>query len=100
MCCIMDAYHTTQQLSTPALVAAQDFFNPANYKGHFVKDSLSFNINFNTASGGSCPGAPGNRSMTARVYHAHRDIRPTIAYRCFVRKISLPVSDKLELQGE
>ncbi len=50
---------TGQQLTTPQLVAAQDFFNGNNYKGHFVKNSLSFDINYNTASGGTCPGTPG-----------------------------------------
>jgi len=42
-------------LNTAALVAAQSFFNPANYKGHFIKNSLSFDINY-TPNGGKMPG--------------------------------------------
>lgn len=49
---------TSAMLTTTALVAAQDFFDPANYQGYFIKDSLSFDINY-TAFGGSCPGVPG-----------------------------------------
>jgi hypothetical protein len=45
-------------LTTPALVAMQDFYDTANYKGYFIKDSLAFDINF-YAFGGSCPGPPG-----------------------------------------
>ena len=50
---------TSSLLTTTALVNAQDFFDSLNYKGYFLKDSLSFDINFNTASGGTCPGQPG-----------------------------------------
>ena len=45
-------------INTTALVNAQDFFDPANYKGYFIKDSLSFDIDY-SAFGGSCPGTPG-----------------------------------------
>ena len=37
---------TGSQLNTPALVAAQSFFSSTNYKGHVVKNSLSFDDNF------------------------------------------------------
>ena len=51
---------TGSVLNTPTLVNQQDFFNANNYQGYFLKDSLSFDINFNTASGGSAPGQPGS----------------------------------------
>jgi gliding motility-associated-like protein len=41
---------TSAILNTPALIASQSFFNPANYKGHFLKNSLSFDINYGTGS--------------------------------------------------
>ena len=50
---------TTSPLFTTQLVSAQDFFNANNYAGYFLKDSLGFDINYLTASGGTCPGAPG-----------------------------------------
>jgi len=50
---------TSASLFTTALVDSQDFYDPANYKGYFLKDSLSFDINWLTASGGTCPGTPG-----------------------------------------
>ena len=50
---------TTQPLFTTQLVSAQDFFNANNYQGYFLKDSLGFNINYLTGTGGTCPGAPG-----------------------------------------
>jgi gliding motility-associated-like protein len=46
---------TSQIINTPALIAAQSFFNPINYKGHFLKNSLNFDLNF-TASAGKMPG--------------------------------------------
>lgn len=36
-------------LNTPALVNQQDFFNPTNYRGHIIKNNLSFDINFGTS---------------------------------------------------
>ena len=50
---------TSSVLSTPIFVGQQDFFNINNYQGYFLKDSLNFDINFNTASGGTAPGQPG-----------------------------------------
>ena len=46
-------------LTTDALINEQDFFDSLNYQGDFLFDSLSFNINYETGSGGTCPGAPG-----------------------------------------
>lgn len=34
-------------LTTPALVAQQDFFNASNYKGHLIRNALNFDIVFN-----------------------------------------------------
>ncbi len=45
-------------LNTSALIAAQDFFNPTNYKGHFLKNTLNFDINY-TPNGGKMPGGFG-----------------------------------------
>lgn len=47
---------TGAQLNTAALVAAQNFFDPLNYKGHFLKNSLSFNLDY-TPNGGKMPGS-------------------------------------------
>ncbi|MFN4124041.1 MAG: gliding motility-associated C-terminal domain-containing protein [Flavobacteriales bacterium] len=33
-------------LNTPAIVNQQDFFNPNNYRGHIIRNSLSFDVNF------------------------------------------------------
>ncbi len=49
---------TTEPLFTSALIDEQDFFDPLNYKGYFLEDSLSFDINYLTATGGVCPGQP------------------------------------------
>jgi gliding motility-associated-like protein len=46
---------TGQILNTPALIAQQSFFNQANYKGHFIRNSLSFDINY-TLNGSKMPG--------------------------------------------
>ncbi|MEO0312587.1 MAG: hypothetical protein RIQ89_2244 [Bacteroidota bacterium] len=46
---------TSATLSTSALVNAQDFFNPANYKGHVLINNLTFDVNY-TASGNQAPG--------------------------------------------
>lgn len=46
---------TSQLLLTPALVTQQDFFNQNNYEGHFLKNTLSFDLNF-TQQGGYMPG--------------------------------------------
>ena len=46
---------TSSMLNTPALIAAQDFFNVANYKGHFLKNTLNFDLDF-TNNGGKMPG--------------------------------------------
>lgn len=48
--------NTAQVLSTDQLTAAQDFFNTTNYKGHFLKNSLNFDINYQL-NGAVCPGA-------------------------------------------
>ena len=48
-----------QPLFTTPLVDSQDFFNPANYQGYFLKNSLSFDLNWVTSAGGNCPGTPG-----------------------------------------
>ena len=90
---------TAQQLSTPALVAAQDFFNTANYKGHFVKDSLSFNINFNTASGGSCPGAPGNQHDGTSI-PCSQGYQTDFSIQMLRTENFAPGLYKLELQGD
>lgn len=49
---------TSQIINTPVLIAAQSFFNPINYKGHFLKNSLNFDLNF-TATAGKMPGQIG-----------------------------------------
>jgi gliding motility-associated-like protein len=49
---------TSQIINTPALIAAESFFNPINYKGHFLKNSLNFDLNF-TATAGKMPGQIG-----------------------------------------
>lgn len=46
-------------LNTPTLIDSVDFFDSANYEGYFLLDSLNFNINYQAATGGSCPGTPG-----------------------------------------
>lgn len=46
---------TSALLNTPALIAAQDFFNTTNYKGHFLKNTLNFDLDF-TNNGGKMPG--------------------------------------------
>lgn len=48
----------SQILNTPALIAAQNFYDAANYKGHFLKNSLNFDLNF-TATAGKMPGQIG-----------------------------------------
>lgn len=47
---------TPQPLTTDQLTATQDFYNTQNYKGHFLKNSLSFDINY-MMNGAVCPGA-------------------------------------------
>ncbi len=51
---------TSAVLSTPNLIAQQNFFGSNNYKGHFLKNSLNFDLNFTGTSGsGKMPGAVG-----------------------------------------
>ncbi|MBL0046619.1 MAG: gliding motility-associated C-terminal domain-containing protein [Bacteroidetes bacterium] len=51
---------TGSPLTTPALIAQQSFFAQANYKGHFLKDSLNFSLNFTNTTGSSkMPGTVG-----------------------------------------
>ncbi len=45
-------------LNTPALVNAQSFFLPANYKGHVIYNPLSFDVNFTNTGG--VPGTANN----------------------------------------
>lgn len=45
-------------LNTPALINAQNFFDPTNYEGHVIYNSLSYDVNF-TATGGA-PGTVNN----------------------------------------
>lgn len=45
-------------LNTPALINAQNFFNPTNYEGHVIYNSLSFDVNFTTTGG--APGTVNN----------------------------------------
>ncbi len=51
---------TASALTTPALIAQQSFFAQNNYKGHFLKDSLNFSLNFlNTVGSSKMPGTVG-----------------------------------------
>lgn len=49
---------TGATLNTPALVNAQSFFLPANYKGHVIYNPLSFDVNFTNTGG--IPGTANN----------------------------------------
>lgn len=49
---------TGAMLNTPALVNAQSFFLPANYKGHVIYNPLSFDVNFTNTGG--IPGTANN----------------------------------------
>jgi gliding motility-associated-like protein len=42
---------TGSVLTTPALIAAQDFFNTNNYQGHIIYNNLPFDINYNNVGG-------------------------------------------------
>lgn len=51
---------TGSPLTTPALIQQQTFFGSNNYKGHFLKSSLNFDLNFTGPSGnGKMPGPVG-----------------------------------------
>lgn len=50
---------TSAALTTPALVAQQTFFSTTNYKGHFLKNSLNFDLDFTGNGSGKMPGAVG-----------------------------------------
>ena len=50
---------TSAPLTTSALIAQQSFFSAANYKGHFLKNALNFDLNFSGTGSGKMPGAVG-----------------------------------------
>ena len=51
---------TGAALTTPALIQQQTFFGSNNYKGHFLKNTLNFDLNFTGATGnGKMPGPVG-----------------------------------------
>ena len=47
--------NTAQILNSAALVSQQSFFSASNYQGYFIKNALSFDLNY-TVNGGKMPG--------------------------------------------
>jgi len=89
---------TPSILNTPALIASQNFFNPINYKGHFLKNSLNFDINY-TTSGGNMPGAIGiNHDGTS--FGCGEGYATNYSLRFYRKEFFSPGSYRFEIAGD
>jgi gliding motility-associated-like protein len=89
---------TSAILNTPSLIASQSFFNSNNYKGHFIKNSLNFDINY-SASGTIMPGSIGlNHDGTS--FECGEGYATNYSLRFYRKEFFSPGSYRFEIAGD
>jgi gliding motility-associated-like protein len=89
---------TSAILNTPSLIASQSFFSTSNYKGHFIKNSLNFDINY-TAAGTIMPGIVGlNHDGTS--FGCGEGYATNYSLRFYRKEFFSPGSYRFEIAGD